>query len=575
MLVKSVMVFYLNMNPNLSYSTPTRMTSQTSILYFLLFQLTIIISQPCHRFLTDAAGGRWQYLQKSIGIVAMHMQLLNNDRVIIYDRTDFGLSKISLPDGKCRDDPYEWVIKHDCTAHSVEYDVLNNTIRPLMIQTNVWCSSGAVMPDGSLIQTGGWNDGDHMIRVFKPCSTTKDCDWVEFENGLAARRWYATNHILPRGGQIIIGGRGQFNYEFYPKKRAPNLYRLPFLAQTNDPESENNLYPFVFLIGDGNLFIFANNQSILFDYTKNKVVKTYPIMPGGDPRSYPSTGSAVLLPLKNLQAPSVEAEILVCGGAPKGSFVQANNGTFVGALDTCGRIKITDPNPQWVMETMPQARVMGDMIMLPNGNVLIINGGAAGTAGWDVGRNPVLNPVLYRPDDKLGSRFELQNPTTIPRMYHSSAVLLRDGRVLVGGSNPHIYYNFTGVIFPTELSLEEFSPAYLDQENSSLRPKIILPASQAKLNYKQNLVVMFRVTGTIALDMVSVTMVAPSFTTHSFAMNQRLLVLGNEKVKCLGNNTYAVQVTTPGSGNLAPLGYYLLFVVHQDIPSEGIWVSLQ
>ncbi|KAK3231754.1 hypothetical protein Dsin_003635 [Dipteronia sinensis] len=575
MLVKSIMVFYLNMNPNLSYSTPTRMTPHTSILYFLLFQLTIIISQPCHRFpITDAAGGRWQYLQKSIGIVAMHMQLLNNDRVIIYDRTDFGLSNISLPDGKCRDDPYESVIKHDCTAHSVEYDVRNNMIRPLMIQTNVWCSSGAVMPDGSLIQTGGWNDGDHMIRVFNPCRITKDCDWVEVENGLAARRWYATNHILPKGGQIIIGGRGQFNYEFYPKNRGTNLYELPFLAETNDPESENNLYPFVFLIGDGNLFIFANNQSILFDYSNNKVVKTYPTMPGGDPRNYPSTGSAVLLPLKNLQASSVEAEILVCGGAPKGSFVQANNGTFVGALDTCGRIKITDPNPQWVMETMPLARVMGDMILLPNGNVLIINGGAAGTAGWEVGRNPVLSPVLYRPDHKLGSRFEVQNPNTIPRLYHSSAVLLWDGRVLVGGSNPHNYYNFTGVIFPTELSLEAFSPAYLDPENSSLRPKIFLPAPQAKITYKQNLWVMFAVVGTVALDKVSVTMVAPSFTTHSFAMNQRLLVLERENVMHLGYHMYTVRVTTPRSGNLAPLGYYLLFVVHQDIPSEGIWVKL-
>ncbi|TXG66700.1 hypothetical protein EZV62_007975 [Acer yangbiense] len=545
------------------------MTSQTSILYFILFQLTIIIvTQPCHRFLTHAAGGRWQFLQGNIGIPALHMQLLNNDRVIIFDRTDFGKSNLSLPDGKCRND------KVDCTAHSVEYDVLSNRIRPLTVQTNVWCSAGVVTSDGSLTQAGGFNDGERRVRIFKPCeSTTDDCDWVEVENGLAARRWYTTNHILPDGRQIVIGGRGQFNYEFLPKTGAPNLYNLPFLAQTNDPGTENNLYPFVFLIGDGNLFIFANNRAILFDYSNNKVVKTYPTMPGGDPRCHPSTGSAVLLPLKNLHAPSVEAEVLVCGGAPKGSFALAKNGTFVGALDTCGRIKITDPNPQWVMETMPQARVMSDMSLLPNGNVLIINGGAAGTASWELGRNPVLKPLLYRPNDKVGSRFELQNPATIPRMYHSTSILLRDGRVLVGGSNPHEKYKFKGVLYPTELSLEAFSPAYLDPENSSLRPKIVFPSSQVKLKYKQNLVVRFTVAGTVALDKVSVTMVAPSFTTHSFSMNQRLLVLGSE-VTSLGKNTYTVQVTIPGSGNLAPPGYYLLFVVHQDIPSEGIWVNL-
>ncbi|KAK2660665.1 hypothetical protein Ddye_007198 [Dipteronia dyeriana] len=198
---------------------------------------------------------------------------------------------------------------------------------------------------------------------------------------------------------------------------------------------------------------------------------------------------------------------------------------------------------------MPLARIMGDMIMLPNGNVLIINGASAGVAGWEIGRNPVLNPVLYLPDDKIGSRFESQNPATIPRMYHSTAVLLRDGRVLVGGSNPHKRYNFTGVFFPTELSLEAFSPAYLDPENSALRPKIVLPASQTQLKYKQKLEVRFRVAaGNVTPDKLSVKMVVPSFTTHSFSMNQRLLVLGSEKVAGLGKDTYTVQVTTPGSG---------------------------
>ncbi|KAG7966731.1 hypothetical protein I3843_08G063800 [Carya illinoinensis] len=525
------------------------------MLSFLAWQLILFSAKP---YLSDAAGGRWKLLQKSIGITAMHMQLLKNDRVIIFDRTDFGNSNLTLPGGKCR------TVPKDCTAHS----------STLFVQTDVWCSSGAVMPDGRLIQTGGFNSGARRVRTFIPCT---GCDWTETPNGLAASRWYATNHILPGGRQITIGGRKQFNYEFYPKSSgAPSLYSLPFLSQTNDPNIENNLYPFVFLNVDGNLFIFANNRSILLDYAANKVVKTYPEIPGGDPRCYPSTGSAVLLPLKNLQATSVEAEVLVCGGAPKGAYTEANKGNFVEALNTCARIKITDPNPQWVMETMPMARIMGDMTLLPNGNVLIINGASAGAAGWEIGRNPVLNPIIYRPDNKLGSRFELQNPSTIPRMYHSSAILLRDGRVLVGGSNPHSGYVFTNVLYPTELSLEAFYPPYLDVQFSSLRPQIVSPPSQTKLNPGRKLAVRFSVAGALAQNQVSVTVVSPSFTTHSFSMNQRLLVLGAEKVTSLGNSAYEVQVTTPaGSGYLAPSGYYLLFVVHQEIPSEGIWVKLQ
>ncbi|TQD97967.1 hypothetical protein C1H46_016492 [Malus baccata] len=537
-----------------------------SFLFFLL-NFLLIISKSTH-----AGGGKWVLLQQNIGITAMHVQLLHNDRVVIYDRTDFGMSNLSLPDGKCREDPNDTALKIDCTAHSVEYDVPTNSFRPLMVQTDVWCSSGSVSPDGRLIQTGGFNDGERKVRIYEPCN---GCDWKEYDNGLAVRRWYATSHILPDGRQIIIGGRRQFNYEFYPKSASSsNVYSLPFLVQTKDAKIENNLYPFVFLNVDGKLFIFANNRAILFDYVKNIIVKTYPQIPGGDPRSYPSTGSAVLLPLKNLQAQLVEAEVLLCGGAPKGSHEKAVKGTFVEALKTCGRIKITDPNPQWVVETMPQARVMGDMTLLPDGTVLIINGAALGTAGWEFGRNPVLNPVLYQPNNAVGSRFMQQNPTTIPRMYHSTAILLRDGRVLVGGSNPHIYYEFKNVPFPTELRLEAFNPDYLDAKYANLRPKIVAPNSQGTITYAQKLAVRFSVTGTLATNLVSVTMVAPSFTTHSFSMNQRVLVLAAESVTNVALSTYQVLVTTPGSGNLAPSGYYLLYVVHQSIPSEGIWVQV-
>ncbi|XVE94605.1 hypothetical protein REPUB_Repub02eG0022900 [Reevesia pubescens] len=493
----------------------------------------------------------------------MHMQLLSNDRVVMFDRTDFGPSNLPLPNGKC--------LKQDCTAHSVEYDVLTNKFRALTVQTDVWCSSGAITPDGNLVQTGGYTAGERRVRVFRPCTT---CDWQEIPNGLAARRWYATNHILPDGRQIVVGGRRQFNYEFVPKNIAANTFNLPFLSETSDRGIENNLYPFVFLNVDGNLFMFANNRAILLDYVNNKVVKTYATIPGGDPRSYPSTGSAVLLPL-NLKARAIKAEVLVCGGAPKGAYVQALRGRFVGALNTCARITISDPNPQWVMETMPMARVMGDMVLLPNGKVLLINGAGSGSAGWGLGRNPVLSPVLYKPDNKIGSRFETENPTTIPRMYHSTAALLRDGRVLIGGSNPHAFYNFTGVLFPTELSLEAFSPGYLDAKFNNLRPTILAPKSLSRIVYGKKLTVQVVIRGKVAANLVSVTMVQPAFNTHSFSMNQRLLVLGNDKVTGLGKSTYNIEVTTPGSGNLAPVGFYLLYVVHQDIPSQGIWVKLQ
>lgn len=303
------------------------------------------------------------------------------------------------------------------------------------------------------------------------------------------------------------------------------------------------------------------------------MVRTFPQIPGGDPRSYPSSGSGVLLPLKNLQSKFIEAEVLICGGAPKGSYQKASKREFLGALNTCARIKITDPNPTWVVETMPRARVMGDMVMLPNGDVLIINGAGSGTAGWEYGRDPVLNPVLYKTNNPIGARFELQNPSHTPRMYHSTAILVRDGRVLVGGSNPHIGYNFNNVLFPTELSIEAFSPSYLEPRFANVRPRIVASTSELQ-KHGQKLGLRFQVKAALDKNLVYVTMLAPPFNTHSFSMNQRLLVLESNKVNIVEGTTYDVQVTMPGSPILAPPGFYLLFVVHKEIPSEGIWIQI-
>ncbi|KAF5769426.1 putative glyoxal oxidase, galactose oxidase/kelch, beta-propeller [Helianthus annuus] len=99
-----------------------------------------------------------------------------------------------------------------------------------MVLANVWCSSGTLMPDGRLVQTGGWADGYLRVRIYKSCGT---CDWKEIPNGLNQQSWCVTNHLLLDGRQIIIGGRQAFNYEFYPKMSASeNSPSFPFLVMT-------------------------------------------------------------------------------------------------------------------------------------------------------------------------------------------------------------------------------------------------------------------------------------------------------------------------------------------------------
>jgi hypothetical protein len=543
----------------------------------------------------------------------MHMALTRFGTAIMYDRADYGPSGVKLPEGRCRSDPRELALKEDCYAHSVELELATCTVRPLEVWTDTWCSSAAFLPDGTLMSTGGWNDGSNAVRVFTPCGGRGDgrrrCDWSELPvpQRLGRPRWYASDQILPDGRVIVVGGRKSFSYEFVPKmgsSAADNdiVYSLPFLYQTNEPSAENNLYPFLHLSTDGSLFVFANSKSILLDYRANRVLRAFPDLPGGS-RNYPSSGSSAMLPLEPEPesesgggSPSYgRAEVMICGGSPHGAWqLVTSNKSFAPALPTCGRIVITDPSPRWSIESMPEGRVMGDMIVLPTSEILIVNGASKGTAGWGCALDPSLSPFLYTPSAAPGSRFRILAASPIPRMYHSSAVLVPDGRVLVGGSNTNPGYAFSDVPFPTELRIEAFSPPYLDPGLDSLRPSIaFLPAD---IVYGQSFDVGFAVPRAAAASSAAFKLYAPSFSTHSTQMNQRQLVLQASSVADCDPPTSScsnasasppaprsstttiakkASLKAPPSPTIAPPGYYLFYiVVNGSVPSLGSWVRI-
>jgi hypothetical protein len=119
---------------------------------------------------------------------------IRND-VVLRGRMDMGPSNLSLPINYCILRPNNKTL--DCTAHSLLYDVASNTFRPLLFKTDTWCSSGSVDSDGTLIQTGGFNDGKRIFRKFIPCDDNA-YEWEEFLGGLKDRRWYTSNQVLER-----------------------------------------------------------------------------------------------------------------------------------------------------------------------------------------------------------------------------------------------------------------------------------------------------------------------------------------------------------------------------------------
>lgn len=515
-----------------------------------------------------AAQGSWQVLVKNAGISSMHTAITHYDTALLLDRTNIGASEIALPNGECRNNDQDRILNPDCTAHSVMLNPKTNTVRALKIQTDTWCSSGQFFADGTMVQTGGDYEGLYKIRRLAPCRASGNCDWVEDNDvALTDPRWYASNQLLPNGQrQIVVGGRNAFTYEFVPKrKNNEGAFELQLLKDTNTNQGDN-MYPFLHLLPDGNLYIFANRDSIVLDYATDKVVKTFPTIPG-EPRNYPSAGSSVMLPLDQADGFST-VEVLICGGSQAGAFSDRNGETWA-ASRTCGRIDVTARNPKWAMENMPMRRTMGDMLNLPTGDVLIINGARKGSQGWGKATDAVLEPVTYATND-ANNRFQTMAAATIPRVYHSTANLLSDGRILVAGSNTHHYYTFTGE-FPTELRVEAYSPPYLAKASDNVRPtNVYAPAS---IRYGREFAVSFmveRVRGTLEVNLVS----AP-FVTHSYAMGQRMLKLKTTKPVAGNDGVYSVTVTAPPNNMVAPASYYMLFVVQDGVPGTASWVRMR
>ncbi|KAL3586285.1 hypothetical protein D5086_013152 [Populus alba] len=532
--------------------------------------------RPNYVGLPNEPKGRWELVAVNSGVSAMHAILLPRvNKVLMYDATIWKKSEIRLPAGHCR--LLNQTGEKDCYCHSVLFDIATTALTPLELHTDTWCSSGGLSVDGNLVGTGGFQGGANTVRYLETC---KGCNWREFPTALADRRWYSTQAELPDGGFIVVGGREAFSYEYIPREGDSNAksYFFDFLKKTSDRD-ENNLYPFVHLSTDGNLFIFANNRAVLLNPKSNKVVREFPALPGGH-RSYPATGMSALLPIKlhSKNNDVIPAEVLVCGGSGhQDAYTQASKDIFYTALQDCGRIRITDKKPVWKREIMPSPRVMGDMVILPTGDILMLNGAKRGCSGWGFAREPNLAPAIYYPKAKIGNRFMQLKASIIPRMYHSSSVVLPDGKVLVAGSNTNNGYVYDAM-FPTELRVEKFSPPYLDPSVAVHRPVIVADKAPEQISYDETFQLQIKSTAVkVEKKDIKVTMYAPAFTTHGVSMNQRLLDLGLEDV--IAENAFlgihTITAVSPPSGKVAPPGYYMLFVVHQGVPSVSTWVQIK
>ena len=426
-------------------------------------------------------------------------------------------------------------------------------------KTDVFCSAGLVLPDkaGRVINIGGWSgDSTYGLRFYTPDGAPGKASVNEWEENydeihLQAGRWYPSAMQLVNGSILVVGGEDGSN-----GKPVPSLEILPKAGGTvycdwlerTDP---NNLYPYLAVLPGGGIFVAYYNEARILDAGTFGTVKTLPGIPGSvtgpdSGRTYPFEGTAMLMPQ---YAPySDPLEILICGGSGPGVAI---------ALDNCVTIAPEAANPEWTLERMPSKRVMSCITALPDGTYLILNGAQQGVAGFGLATDPNLNAVLYDPSKPFGSRMSIMANTTVARLYHSEAVLMDDGRVLVTGSDPE------DGVHPQEYRVEVFIPPYI--LNGKARPSYTI--TNKDWNYGQSVPITVTIPSGNTAN-VKISMLGAVASTHGNSMGQRTLF---PAFSCSGTTC---TITAPPRANIAPMGWFQLFVLDGGIPSTAQWVRL-
>ena len=195
------------------------------------------------------------------------------------------------------------------------------------------------------------------------------------------------------------------------------------------------------------------------------------------------------------------------------------------------------------------------MVTLPDGTIMIMNGATNGVAGFNLASDPNLSALLYDPTLSIGSRISILNSTTIPRMYHSEATLLPDGRVLISGSDPET----RGL--PEELRIEVYIPPYLAQ--GLTQPIVTVSNTDWEYGGQYRIdVQLFQNQG------IRVSLVAATSSTHGNNMGGRIIF---PEFSCAGT---VCTVSAPPNANVSPPGWHQLFILDGPTPSHGVFVRI-
>ena len=415
-------------------------------------------------------------------VVGLHLHQLSNSKVLSWGRTG---------------DPQLW-------------NPTTGAFTAVPSVPELFCSGHSLLPNGRLLVSGGHISDDHglpNITQYAPGVQS----WSS-STPMRRGRWYPTNTTLANGDVLILAGRDQAGLVVgEPEIWSPNGLRVLSTASLNLA-----YYPRAFLAPNGMVFHAGEEQTTRYLNTSGTGSWTTVGNRLYGARDY---GSAVMYD---------EGKILYAGGGR--------------TTNTAEIINLISAAPTWEWTgSMAFPRRHLNLTVLPTGEVLA-TGGSSGTTFNDVTR-AVHAAEIWNPNTGVWTTLASNG---VSRAYHSTTILLPNGRVLHTGGGD-------AADTPNELNAELFSPPYLFRG-----PRPTITTAPTLVGYNIPFRVQTPQFGTIS----KVSLIRLGSTTHAFDMNQRFQWL------TFSQDAGGLIINAPTSPNRTPPGHYMLFILGaNDVPS--------
>jgi hypothetical protein len=442
-------------------------------------------------------------------VVGVHVALLPNGKVLAYDSVG--------------DNATETYPVHDHTRATV-WDPATGIHTPVNVPNfNIFCSGLAHLADGRMFLAGGNKDSSLNGIVQTHLFDSGTNLWSLGPNMLGGR-WYPSVTPLNNGEMLITSGR----------VNTPEVRTLAGgLRALSTASLGLPLYPWMDVAPDGRAFYSGPDQTMRM--LNPAGTGTWETLGQRDTLNRDYGGHALF----------DVGKILVAGGGNPGT-------KDARVIDINGAPEVSTTAP------MAFARRQHNLTVLADGTVLATGGlSSSGLVNLSTG---VYAAEQWNPDtDQWRTLAAMQ----ITRQYHSTTLLLPDGRVLSSGGGICGTCDEVGYLAK---NAEVFSPPYLFDANGTLAERPTIDAAPASTTYGASMQI---ATGNPS-SIGKVALVRLGAVTHSVDMEQRYIPL------LFTAGATSITATAPANANVAPPGPYMLFIIDANgVPSVARMVSVQ